>query len=80
VRSGGLAAAPASSSEIAVPTLEEAALRDQLGATKAQFDGVRAYINKIGSDASDTAKKRRADRTPDPFVHQGSDVVGNGPV
>ncbi|OSX73141.1 hypothetical protein BU14_0374s0015 [Porphyra umbilicalis] len=67
VRSGGLAAAPASSSEIAVPTLEEAALRDQLGATKAQFDGVRAYINKIGSDASDTAKKRRADRTPDPF-------------
>jgi len=66
-RSGGSAAAPASSSHIAVPSVEEAAPRDQPGVTKAQFDGVRAYIDKIGSDASGAGRKRRADRTLDSF-------------
>jgi len=66
VRSGGSAAAPASY-RMEVPTVDEEAMRHQLGVTKAQLDGVRAYLDKIVSGASGADKKRRAARTLDSF-------------
>jgi len=47
VRSGGSSTAPASS-RIKVKLVDEEAMRDQLGVTKAEVYGVRAYLVKSG--------------------------------